>query len=258
MRETALIMGMPITIAVPDRERMAGAEPEARFRTVEDAARAVFTYFREVDERFSPFKPCSETSRIGRRELAPAQSSAEMKEVLRLSEQTRQMTGGFFDVWFQGRFDPSGLVKGWAINKAAGMLDADGFISFCIEAGGDIEIRGANDEGLPWAIGLRSPFDPSLLMHRLSLQNRGIATSGTYIRGEHIYNPLSGKPANEIASLTVVAPNVYEADRLATAAFAMGREGIAFLAAIPDLDAYMVDWSGTATFTPGFARYIES
>ena len=258
MRRTALIMGMPITVVIPDRERMEDVGPEARFATVQEAVRAVFEYFRAVDLRFSPYKPASETSRIARGEIDPARSSPEMREVLRLSEETRQLSGGYFDVWFKGRFDPSGLVKGWAINKAAGMLDADGFVSFSIEAGGDIETRGANEEGLPWAIGLRNPFEPSKLMRSVLLGNQGIATSGTYIRGEHIYNPRTGAKANALASLTVIGPNVYEADRIATAAFAMGADGIRFVAGLPQLDAYSVDWSGTATYTPGFARHFES
>jgi len=256
MKRTSLIMGMPITVAIPNRERADAVDPRARFRTTEEATRAVFTYFRAVDERFSPFKPASETSLIGKGEIDPAQSSPEMQEVLRLCEDTKQRTDGYFDVWFEGRFDPSGLVKGWAVSKAAEMLDDDGFISFCIEAGGDIETRGANDEGLPWSIGIRNPFDPSTIIRKLALTNRGVATSGTYIRGEHIYNPRTGGRANEIASLTVIGPNVYEADRIATAAFAMGRAGIRFIAGMTELDAYSVDWSGTATFTPGFARYI--
>jgi len=258
MKRTELIMGMPITVAIPDRERMDDVGPQTRFATVADAADAVFEYFRAVDEQFSPYKPTSETSRIDRGELSEAQASPEMLEVLRLSEETRKETDGYFDVRFKGRFDPSGLVKGWAIYRAARILDDDGFISFCIEAGGDIEVRGANDEGQPWAIGLRSPFDPSKLIRKLALPGCGIATSGTYIRGEHIYNPRTGSAANEIASFTVIGPNVYEADRFATAAFAMGKAGIEFMAARPDLDAYMVEWSGTATYTPGFARFIQS
>jgi FAD:protein FMN transferase len=258
MKRTDLIMGMPITVAIPDRERMDGAEPEARFHTVYEAAEAVFESFRDVDQRFSPYKPQSETSRIDRGELAEADASPEMREVLGLAEQTRLETDGYFDVRFDGRFDPSGLVKGWAIQKAARLLDNDGLISFCIEAGGDMEIRGANDEGAPWVIGIRSPFEPSKLIRRLQLTNHGIATSGTYIRGMHIWNPREGNAADEIASLTVIGPNVYEADRFATAAFAMGREGIAFLASLPDLEGYMVEKTGMATFTPGFARYIQS
>jgi FAD:protein FMN transferase len=219
---------------------------------------SVFQTFREVDEKFSPYKPGSETSRIDRRELAPADASPEMREVIALSEETRLQTDGFFNVRSNGRFDPSGLVKGWAIARAARLLEEDEFISYCIEAGGDIEIRGANDEGKQWAISLRSPFEPSRLVRRLVLTNRGIATSGTYIRGAHIWNPRTGAAAEEIASMTVVGPNVYEADRFATAAFAMGRDGIAFMATMQDFDAYMIEKSGMATFTPGFARYIES
>ena len=258
MKRTELIMGMPVTVVIPDRERSEGAGEGAGFRTCDNAAGALFDYFREVDRRFSPFNPESETSRISRGELAPEEASPEMREVLRLSEETKGQTDGYFDVWFEGRFDPSGLVKGWAINNAARILDADGFISFCVEAGGDIEVRGANDQGKPWVIGIRSPFDTSRIVRALHIQNRGIATSGTYIRGEHIYNPRTGGRAGQIASFTVIGPNVYEADRFATAAFAMGREGIEFMACLPEFDAYMVEHDGTATFTPGFARYIPS
>ncbi len=256
MRRTELIMGMPITVVIPDREGL--DRTGCRFASLEEAAEAVFETFRRVDQRFSPYKPDSETCRISRGELLPSQASDEMREVLRLAEETRTVTHGYFDVRFRGRFDPSGLVKGWAIERAACLLAADGFVSFCVEAGGDIEVRGANDEARPWEIGIRSPFEPSKLIRRLALQNRGIATSGTYIRGEHIYNPLTGRPANEIASMTVVAPNVYEADRFATAAFAMGPAGIEFMAGLPDCDAYMVDKAGVATFTPGFTRYLAS
>ena len=251
-------MGMPITVMIPARERMDGPEPGARFRTLDEAADGVFAQFRAVDARFSPYVPDSETSRIDRGELDVEDASPEMQEVLRLSEETKHLTDGYFDVWFKGRFDPSGLVKGWAISRAAAILESDGFVSFCIEAGGDIEVRGANDEGLPWKVGIRSPFEPSKIIRSLSLHDRGVATSGTYIRGAHIYNPRTGGPAEEIASMTIVGTNAYEADRLATAAFAMGRSGIDFMAGLPEFEAYMVDWSGTATFTPGFTRYLAS
>ncbi len=102
-----------------------------------------------------------------------------MKGVLRLSEEARRATDGYFDVRFDGRFDPSGLVKGWAIRKAALLLDDDGFRSFCIEAGGDIEVRGANEDGKPWLVGIGSPFDMSLVVRTLHLSSCGIATSGT-------------------------------------------------------------------------------
>jgi thiamine biosynthesis lipoprotein len=249
-------MGMPITVAIPDRERQDTAPGAVTLPTTEAAALAVFDHFRSVDERFSAYKPGSETCRIDRGELAPGAASPEMREVLRLCEETKSLTDGYFNAWFAGHFDPSGLVKGWAIAGAARILDEDGFISFCVEAGGDIEVRGANDEGRPWVIGLRSPFDPEKLTHRLRLQNRGIATSGTYIRGNHIYNPKTGERAGEIASLSVIGPDVFEADRLATAAFAMGTAGIEFVAALQGFDACMISPDGMATFTPGFREYL--
>jgi thiamine biosynthesis lipoprotein len=256
VKRTELIMGMPITVVIPDREGL--DRQGGRFATLEEAMEAVFESFRLVDTRFSPFKPESETCRIDRGELDPALASPDMKEVLVLSEETRVQSGGFFDVWFKGRFDPSGLVKGWAIRRAAQLLADDNTLSYCVEAGGDIEVRGANDNGQPWEIGLRNPFDPTRLMRKLSLTGCGIATSGTYIRGDHIYNPLTGEAANTVASLTVVGPDVYEADRFATAAFAMGPGGIEFMAGVPECNAYMVALDGTATYTPGFARYIAA
>lgn len=256
MKRTELIMGMPITVAIPDREGI--DRRGARSATLDDAVEAVFECFRLVDARFSPYKQESETCRIDRGELDPSKASPDMKEVLWLAEETRERSNGYFNVWFKGRFDPCGLVKGWAIRRAARLLDDDGMLSFCVEAGGDIEVRGANDTGQPWEIGLRNPFEPSRLMRKLALSGCGIATSGTYIRGEHIWNPLTGKPANAVASLTVVGPDVYEADRFATAAFAMGPGGIEFMAGVPGCDAYMVALDGTATYTPGFARFIAA
>ncbi len=255
MRRTALIMGMPITVTIPDRERSDRVPPGARFPTVEAAIDAVFDYFREVDGRFSPYRRDSETSRIDRGELDPEDASPAMKEVLALSEETRLLTGGYFDVRFEGRFDPCGLVKGWAINAAACMLDKDGFLSFCIEAGGDMEMRGANDEGRPWRVGIRSPFDTAKIVKVLSMTDRGIATSGTYIRGRHIWDPVNKTRADEIASLTVIGPDAYQADRVATAAFAMGEKGIEFVAGLPGFDGYMIGHDGTALCTLGLAGY---
>jgi len=257
MKRTEIVMGMPITVVIPERER----DPAPRgavFATTTDAAESLFAHFRRIDERFSPYIETSETARIDRGVIDPREASPEMSELLRLAEQTRAETGGYFDVNFGGRFDPSGLVKGWAIRKAARILDEDGFHSFCIEAGGDIETRGANEQGAAWTIGIRSPFHPEEIVRTVRLHDAGIATSGTYIRGEHIYNPLTGGRAREIASLTVVGPDVYEADRLATACFAMGLDGIAFLAGQPGVEGYMIGHDGVATYTPGFARYIAS
>ncbi len=60
---------------------------------------------------------------------------------------------------------------------------------------------------------------------------------------------------DDVKSLTVIGPDIYEADRFATAAFAMGRGGIDFIESLEGFEGYMIDASKTATFTSGFGRY---
>lgn len=242
MKQTRLIMGMPITVEVVD-----GAK--------EDDLAAVFAYFTEVDGRYSTYKTGSEISRINRG-LPRERWSAEMKHVVKLCEETKQQTDGYFDIAHIGKLDPSGLVKGWSIQNAAGILRRHGFKNFYIEAGGDIQTAGQSADTQPWRVGIRSPFNVDEIVKTIQLSGSAIATSGTYVRGEHIYNPHDGyKPANAIASLSVIGPNIYDADRFATAAFAMGGQGIRFIESLRDLEGYMIDTKGLATMTSGFERY---
>lgn len=245
MKETRILMGMPITVEIVD----ATATPEALDST--------FAYFAQVDARFSTYKENSEISRINRRELELDQASAEMRTVFALAEQTRQETGGYFDIRRHGAIDPSGLVKGWAIYHAAERLRQKGFRNFYVEAGGDVEARGRNAAAENWRVGIRNPFAPDEIVKVLSLSDRGVATSGTYVRGQHIYDPNDpGALQTDIVSLTVIGPNIYEADRFATAAFAMGREGILFIERLEGFEGYMIDARGMATFTGEFAGYV--
>ena len=157
-----------------------------------------------------------------------------------------------------GEIHPLGLVKGWAIHTAADMLRRKGVRNFYIDAGGDIEVQGVNENDIPWSIGIRHPFLKNEIVKKLSLTNCGIATSGTYIRGDHIYNPYEpDQREGDIVSLTVIGPNVYEADRFATAAFAMGKLGIEFIKSMHTLEGYQIDQRGIATYTQGFGRYIS-
>jgi len=236
-------MGMPITVEVVDSDDT---------KLLAD----VFGFFREVDNRYSTYKADSEISRINNG-LAKTAWSAEMRGVLHLCDITKQQTNGYFDIEHDGRLDPSGLVKGWAIWEAAKRLHKRGVQNFYVEAGGDIQTNGKNAERQPWTVGIRNPFNPDEIVKVLRIRNEGVATSGTYIRGEHIYNPHQpGTPPAEVQSLTVVGKNIYEADRFATAAFAMGKDGINFIERTDGLEGYMVDDNGTATFTSGFQEYV--
>ncbi len=227
--------------------------------TNETPLKEVFDYFRHVDETFSTYKDESEISRINRGEISWEEFSPEMKEVFDLSKQTKLETEGYFDIITpQGLYDPSGLVKGWAIYKAALLLKERNYNRFFIDAGGDVQVSGKNGEGNLWSVGIRHPFEQDKIVKVLHLTSQGIATSGTYIRGQHIYNPHQPKRLlTEIVSLTLIGPNVYEADRFATAAFAMGRAGINFIERLSGFEGYMIDKHGIATQTSGFAKYTQ-
>jgi thiamine biosynthesis lipoprotein len=238
-------MGMPITLEVID--------PSATDKVFDD----VFAYFEYVDQKFSTYKPDSEISRINRRELLLEESSADMKTIFALAKQTLLETNGYFNIQHNEIYDPSGVVKGWAIFNAAQILHQKGFKNFYVEAGGDIQMSGVNDMGQKWRVGIRNPFNLDEIVKVLSVTDCGVATSGTYVRGQHIYNPLDADQLiTDVLSLTVIGPDIYEADRFATAAFAMGRSGIDFIESLEDFEGYMIDKDKSATFTTGFEKWV--
>lgn len=244
MKESRTIMGMPVVIEIVDS------------RATEEIFQEVFDYLISVDERFSTYKETSEITLYNEGKITEKNLSADMKEVLRLCEETKNKTDSFFDIAHDGKTDPSGLVKGWAIHNASKILRKKGFKNFYVEIAGDIEVVGLNSEGKKWAIGIRNPFNTKENVKIVYLSGKGIATSGKYEKGEHVYNPK--KPdeiIKDVASLTVIGPNIYEADRFATACFAMGKDGIYFLQNLPGFEGYMIDGNGIATLTTGFKKY---
>ncbi|MCC7208433.1 MAG: FAD:protein FMN transferase [Anaerolineae bacterium] len=246
MKHIRWLMGMPITVEIVDASAHAGAFDE------------VYGFLNYVDCTFSPFKETSEVSRVNRGELALEDACDDMRVVLELAEQTRQDTGGYFNVWHNDVFNPSGIVKGWAIDEAASLLYRRGFRNFYVDAGGDVQVYGANAHGQPWRVGICNPFNLSQIIKTVTLDDRGIATSGSYMRGAHIYNPHGDDVLEDIVSITVIGADVVEADRFATAAFAMGRKGIYLIDALPGLEAYMIDRSGQATMTTHFQDYVAA
>ena len=247
MKEAKPLMGTVITIEIADSGADLGAMEK------------VFSYFKYVDEKFSPFKEESEITKINQGKIAEDDWSEDMKEIFKLAEITKIETDGFFDIMADdGRINPSGIVKGWSIHNAARILLNLRYKNFYVNAGGDIEAYGKNSREEPWSVGIKNPFNQEQIVKVLRLKNAGIATSGTYIRGQHIYNPFKREePITEIASLTVIGPNVYEADRFATACFAMGRDGIFFIEKLKGFEGYMIDKNGRSTYTSNFQKYID-
>jgi thiamine biosynthesis lipoprotein len=174
-----------------------------------DAVR-VFAWLRWVDATFSTYRPDSEISRLARGErFAPHPL---VRSVLARCEELRVETGGLFDAFAGGRLDPSGYVKGWAVERAA----AFGRGRFLIDAGGDVVLRGE------WRVGIRHPYEPGRLAAAITVADCGVATSGVYERGAHIIDPRTRRPATGLSSVTVVGPDLGTADAYATAAFVAG------------------------------------
>lgn len=219
------------------------------------AVSRAFASLRQADARFSTYRRDSEVSRLGRGELTLDQCSLELRQVLILAEQLREASGGHFDVRHaaaDGGLDPSGLVKGWAVEEAAWILDAAGARNFAINAGGDIVVRGEPQPGEPWRIGIRHPEIVDALAHVLEVSSGAVATSGAYERGEHISNPLAVRPLGDWLSLTVVGPSLTYADAYATAGFAMGHDGLGWVNRHAGYRAY-----GMTRDTAGELQWIE-
>jgi len=226
-------MGMPISIHV----RAADVGSPAVVHAVEEA----FDVLREADRLFSTYQQHSEVSRIRRGELDPALADPAVRQVIALCQRARELTDGAFTDLLPDeegvlRFDPTGLVKGWAADQAASRLAELPGVSYCLNAGGDVVVggtaRGPGDTsdtsdsrdsgdgpGAPWRVGIEDPRDRSRIAEVVVLHQGGVATSGTAARGAHLYDSATGTFVDRSGSVTVVGPTLMWADVWATALF---------------------------------------
>ena len=229
MHRVEHLMGMPIIVAGCDDDRLLDR---------------VFDWFHEVDERFSTYKPDSELNRLNRGELALSDTHPDLRHVLRRCEELRGETGGYFDA---GE-DPTGLVKGWSVDRAAAILDDAGVSTFAINAGGDMVVRGGS-----WRVGIQHPVVRDAVAKALELSDCALATSGEYARGAHIVDPHTGLPPEGLLSVSVLGPDLGTADAYATAAFAMGvQRAHHWLARLRGYESLVILGDGRLLSTPGF------
>ncbi len=242
----AQIMGLPISIHVRG--------PGVRTPAVEAAVERAFAALRFDEEVFSPWQPDSDISRIQRGELSLAAAHPRVREVARLCEQATALTGGAFSAQLPGPdgrtvFNPTGLVKGWAVQRAFETLLAEPALHHhdaMINAGGDIAVQCQRTDTPDWTIAIEDPRDRHHLLRTLPLRSGAVATSGTAARGRHIIDPATGLPAaDELLSATVIGPSLTWADVYATAAYVRGRRALAWLATIPQHVGLLVTAEGT-------------
>jgi thiamine biosynthesis lipoprotein len=247
-RRTDFVMGMPITVDV--RDDLAD----------EALLDRVFDWFREVDARFSTYKADSEISRLNRDELALRECSDDVRLVIARCRELTGETGGYFDAEAaeRGTLDPSGLVKGWSVDRAAALLDAAGAANYSVNAGGDIRLRG---DALPlarWRVGIRHPIVHEALAAVVEGDDLAVATSGAYVRGDHVLDPHTGRPPRGVLSVTITGPDLATADAYATAAFAMGGAGPEWTRGLAPYEAMTITDDERVLSTPGFPLVREA
>ncbi len=219
----------------------------------EAALDAAIAWFHDVDRRFSPYLEDSEVTRVGTGALAFEDASPDVRAVFTLADTLRVRTDGFFDPRAHrrdGRRDPTGVTKGWAVDEALAMLRLSGATNLQVAAGGDLVAAGHPEPGRPWRIGIRHPGVADRVAAVLGVSGLAVATSGLYERAGHITNPRTGKVPTGLLSMTVVGPTLAMADAFATAAFAMGEAGVAWVARQPGYGALGVTSDGRITWSP--------
>jgi len=189
------------------------------------AVSAAVRWLHWVDGTFSTFRADSEISRLGRGELAVGQCSPEVGEVLTACAALTAQTSGYFSVRAGGSLDPSGYVKGWAVERAAAMLTSAGSPAHCVNGGGDVRCTGSSPRGGDWRIGVADPLHPGTLALTVEGSDLAVATSGIAERGRHVLDPHTGLASQGLLSVTVTGPDLAAADAYATAVFAMGYPG---------------------------------
>ena len=223
-------MGMPVTVDVRDED------------VDENVLEQLFDSLRFADATFSTYKEDSEISRLNRGELAVAAAHPDVREVLDRCETLRAETDGYFDMRAAGAdaIDPSGLVKGWAVDRAASILDEAGVRNYAVNVAGDMRLRGRAVPEPCWSVGIQHPLEPNAIAAVVEANDLAVATSGAYARGDHVIDPHTRRPPVGVLSVTVTGPELATADAYATAAFAMGEAGIHWTARLRGYEAMTI------------------
>lgn len=244
------VMGMTASIHLrgPD---LHGAEVAA---AVEEA----FAGLRRVDAVFSPYRAGSDLLRVRSGALAAADADPDLADVLALCAEAVTRTEGWFDPVVPGSsgpvLDPTGLVKGWAVQRAGTVLARLPEHDHYVAVAGDISLAVQRRDTPPWRVGITAPGSRTELVAVTGCSTGGVATSGNGEHGGHVRNPFTGRPATELASVTVVGPELLWADVHATAAVARGLDALRWLPTLVDHEWFVVAVDGRRWRSPGWTQ----
>ncbi len=240
------VMGMPVSIDIRDD-----------VSDVREIIAVAVEMLHDVNTTWSTWRDDSTITRFARGEISECDLPESMHLLLDRCEELSIDTNGVFDIHIPApngtMLEPSGFIKGWAIQSAAELLEARGATNFCINAGGDVVVRGCPQPGSPWQVGIRHPCLADQLCDVISLTGTwAIATSALYERGNHIIDPRTREAATALQSVTVLGCDMTEVDVAATTAFVMGTKGLDWLVG-RGLDAMVILNDDTVLVTSGYA-----
>jgi thiamine biosynthesis lipoprotein len=218
------------------------------------AVDAVVAWLHFVDATFSTFRDDSDISRVRRGELAVADADPHVAEVLELCACAHRATRGYFSAVLHGQVDPTGLVKGWSIERASRLLRELGSANHAINGGGDVQVAGEAAPGRPWTVAVSHPHDKSRVLTVVTGRDFAVATSGIGERGAHLIDPFTGRAAVGLASATVVGRSLTDADTYATAAAVMARGAIGWVESLDGYAALVVTEDGDVASTAGWSN----
>jgi thiamine biosynthesis lipoprotein len=215
------VMGIPVSIHVLNESGRIG-------RVEEEAIAGCFADLRRIDRLFSTYRPDSDISLMARGLLALEDADPLVRKVEAACRAVSLETGGLFRADWGGRFDPTGYVKGWAVERAARahlaplVSPMGSAVAVGINAGGDMQLFTAPDHNWTWTVAIADPRQQGQVLATLEVVDGAVATSGPGERGAHIIDPRTERPATGVLSATVVADSLTRADVWATAAVVAG------------------------------------
>ncbi len=247
-RHAEHVMGTVVSFDVPAR----AGEPRGPAGQIGGPLGQAVRWLHWVDATFSPYQDDSDVSRFGRGAVPLADCAPELAEVLEACAVISARSCGYFTTTPGGTFDPSGYVKGWAIERAAAIFTAAGSAEHSVNGGGDVQFVGDR----LWRVGIADPLRPGRLALVVAGRDFAVATSGVAERGAHIIDPYTGQPPAGLASITVVGATLAETDAFATAAFAMGSAARDWVESLDGYEAFAITAAGAIWQTSGFGAYL--
>lgn len=206
-----------------------------------------------VDRIFSPFKQDSLLKKYQAGDLQVMQNTS-FHTVFDLAKEAAKTTAGFFDPYYYAtEFDPTGLVKGWAIEKIFNNLlspflrNHPAVIGISLNGGGDLQFATQQGCSFYWEIGIENPSQLDSLSAVYKLKNGAVATSGFSKRGQHIANLTD----HSLLQATIISESLTWADIWATAALVAGQQNFISLLTKCQLTGLMITSKNIIPFSEG-------